>query len=214
MILWMLSVWGGIYYLNSRKKVFVLNKVKEQRTKIEQDDIISVNIPRYLFLSSFVEQESDLVGKYVSLGHTLYPQQFIHRESIEDISEQRDGIITQLLEDEKMFTTSVDIKSTGGNTIRKNHYVDIFLRTTNKKSEPIVQELVKHARVLAVRDRKGEEADESVPVVLVLAVTTEAHEVLLKGEEVGELIYSLSSDAFEEGQTKVSDEGKNTINGV
>ncbi|MEG0328375.1 MAG: RcpC/CpaB family pilus assembly protein [Erysipelothrix sp.] len=211
---WVLSVWGGIHFLNSRKTVYVLNKIKDQRTEIMQEDVVAMNIPRYLYLSSFIEEENDLVGKYVALGHTLYPQQFVHRESVEDIIEARDGIITQLMGDEKMFTTSVDIQSSGGNTIRKDQFVDIYIRLTSKKTEPVVQELVRHARVLAVKDRKGEEANDSVPVVMVLAVTQESYEVLLRGDEMGELVYTLSSRAYESGQSEVNEEGKRMIDGI
>ncbi len=211
---WVLSVWSGIRFLNSRKTVYVLNKVKDQRTEIKQEDVVAVNIPRYLYLSSFIEEESNLVGKYVALGHTLYPQQFVHRESVEEITEIRDGIVTQLVDDEKMFTASVDIQSSGGNTIRKDQYVDIYIRLTSKNADPVVQELVRHARVLAVRDRKGEEANDSVPVVMVLAVTQESYEMLLRGDEMGELVYTLSANAYEGGQSEVNEEGKRMIDGI
>lgn len=211
---WVLSVWGGIHFLNSRKTVYVLNKVKDQRTEIKQEDVVAVNIPRYLYLSSFIEEENNLVGKYVALGHTLYPQQFVHRESVEDISEMRDGIVTQLVDDEKMFTASVDIQSSGGNTIRKDQFVDIYIRLASKNTDPVVQELVRHARVLAVRDRKGEEANDSIPVVMVLAVTQESYEMLLRGEEMGELVYTLSANAYENGQSEVNEEGKRMIDGI
>ena len=96
------------------------------------------------------------------------------------------------------YNLPVTTKTTYGNSIFPNNYIDIYLKVLDADGKPTVGKLIENVKVLAVKDKNGrhvfENSDEErTPAVIIFALPEDMH-LLLREAAYLENVKSISAE--------------------
>ena len=158
------------------------------RTKITDSMIGYMEVPSTLIKKSpnIVQSNSQIVGKYVAFGVTIPENSFFYNESVMS----KDQIPSSAYDDSSVpdnytvYSLSVDLHSTYGNSIRPGNYIDLYIKAEDENDLIIFGKLIESIKVLAVKDDEGNHVFESSeedrePAELLFAVPNDMYELLM-----------------------------------
>lgn len=173
-------------------KIPVLNKVKTDRSLIDTEDIQWTRFPRKYIDEETIIDEEGLVGMYVKLNHTIYPGSPVLTKGLESLTLSHDDAILRLYENQSVFSLKTDLKQSFGGMLNVGHRVDLSMVIRQRNGESKAYTFLKQVRVIGAKNKNGKDVSEGdVPAVVLLAINTDALEMLLRYQVEGDLVMTL-----------------------
>lgn len=171
------------------------------RTKLDESHIAWIAMPRAYVPENIVVDAEALLGQLTRLDGRIEAGSFFTKTSLESPELVKDGANALLKEGQAVFTLSVDVRSTSGNTLLPHQRVDLYFSLQHQQSL-IVDKLIGNVRILAIKDKQGLDLKNAkdLPKYILVAVDATLIPTLTKAMALGELTITpsiASSDAPE-----------------
>lgn len=189
------------------------------RTKIEADMVGTIKIPQTMVNSSenLVTSTGGVVGKYVTYGAIIPINGLFYKELLVEEDQMPDSAFADIPDNYTIYSLSVDLHSTYGNSIYPGNYIDLYVKATDESNKVIFGKMIESIEVLAVKDSAGRHVFESAtesrtPSELLFAVPNDMYSLLMKAGYVTSGNISIipvprnSSYTANPGETQVSSE--------
>lgn len=144
------------------QKVPVAREKIEPQTEIQDNMIETIQISRAVMPTDVIQDKSQIVGKFTGVGVSIPRGGMFYGELLVN-EEDLPGHWLSRLETDALgnmqipYYFSVNTTTTYGNTIRKDDYVDFYLRTYDEQDQLMYGVLLDNVPVLAVTDSSGKE---------------------------------------------------------
>ena len=166
--------------------------------EITDEMVVILEVPPDMLQGSPYTNANDLIGKYtqstsvIPAGSLFYSNAVVAREQVAE-----KGIIGNYPDGYELFTLSVNMNSTYGNSILPGNYIDIYLKAINKNAtnknqndKIMVGKLFENVKVLAVHDSAGNNVFENIdnlgaPAQLIFALPHDYWVLLSKASYLG-----------------------------
>ncbi len=180
----------------------VAKKTLHSRVVIHEDDIEFIEVPKNIVLDNVILEKEQLIGLYVKPYHAISKQSLFYKELIVDEKTMNDATLFSLDENEIAISIDADVKSSYANSILVGHMIDLYYlgkvkEGNSQKDLVMVGELVKNARVIAVKDKEGQsiEGDLSLKTeVIVVALKQEDAHLVEIAKSLGKVSPMISYD--------------------
>ena len=159
------------------------------RTKVTESKIGFMEVSSSLIKNSpnIIQDISQVKDKYVAFGVTIPENSFFYDDTIIT----KDQMPTSAYDDSDVpngytvYSLSVDLHSTYGNSICPGNYIDLYLKAEDENNQIIFGKLIESIKVLAVKDDEGNHVFETSekdrePAELLFAVEDEMYELLME----------------------------------
>lgn len=201
---------SGLAYLGSQVyidhqldlvNVPIASETLPVRTIIDETHITWIAMPRAYVPENIVVDAEALLGQLTRLDGRIEAGSFFTKTSLESPELVKDGANALLKEGQAVFTLSVDVRSTSGNTLLPHQRVDLYFSLQHQQSL-IVDKLIGNVRILAIKDKQGLDLKNAkdLPKYILVAVDATLIPTLTKAMALGELTITpsiASSDAPE-----------------
>ena len=156
------------------------------RTKITEDMVGSIKIPKSMLNSSdnIVQNNAAVVGKYVTYGAIIPMNSLFYSELLIDKDKMPDSAFADIPDGYTVYSLSVDLHSTYGNSIFPDNYIDLYIKAM-EDDKVIFGKMIESIKVLAVKDSEGRHVFETAtetrqPAELLFAVPNNMYSLLMK----------------------------------
>jgi Flp pilus assembly protein CpaB len=158
------------------------------RTRIDASHIAWIAMPRAYVPDSIVVDEVALIGQLTRLDGRIEAGSFFTKTSLESPDVVKDGANALLKDGQAVFTLSVDVRSTAGNTLLPHQRVDLYFSLQHQQTL-IVDKLIGNVRILAIKDKQGVDVKtaKDLPKYILVAVEASLIPTLAKAMALGEL---------------------------
>ncbi len=192
------SIGAYVNYKENYLQVPVASHNLFQRTRIDEEDLIFIEVPKGYLKDDVCIEKEDILGKYVKLGFGLAKGSLIYKGAIEE--NIRDLSLTLLKKDEAsydLYTGEVKINS---GILDVGICVDLYL-TIRTGEKTISDLLIEHCRVIGVYDSSGHQirpfdADTRASIVSI-AVIKEYVSLINKSLAIGSLSVLPSESCYD-----------------
>lgn len=172
------------------------------RTLITEDMITTITIPQSTANSipNLVQNETLIVGKYLSYGTSIAANSMFYSSYLLTSDDMPDSAFADIPENSTIFSLSVSLNSTYGNSIFPSNYIDLYIRTTDSAGKLLFGKFIESIEVLDVKDSIGNHVFESsvesrTPSELLFAVPDEMFLLLKKAQYLGAEIIPVPRNA-------------------
>ena len=191
--------------------VYIASKDIPPRTKITQEYLTEISVPRAYIQDYAYVSKDDIIGKYTEIQGMIPAGSLFYKRMLFNEGDLPDGPVTQLEEGETVYTMETDLTNTG--SVTAGMRVDIQVSVSLKDSY-LSGCLLENVRVIAVKDHKGLSLDDpestGMPYFTELAVPREYIDMLKTAELAGKLSLYASNAAYDTGSKTVLKEGEIT----
>lgn len=157
------------------------------RTLITSDMVGTIQIPKSMVNSSnnIVTSSANVIGKYVSYGAIIPINSLFYNELLVTEDKMPDSAFADIPDGYTIYSLSVDLHSTYGNSIYPDNYIDLYIKATDEDNKIIFGKMIESIKVLAVKDSQGQHVFESAtesrtPSELLFAVPNDMYSLLMK----------------------------------
>lgn len=173
------------------------------RSLIMEEDIQMIRMPKCLTLKNVLLNKDDIIGKYVRPYQSIATNSLFYEELIVVEKNMNDAHLFSLNEREVAMTIDVNIKTSYANSILVGHRIDLYFLGKAKMNDDIHQqaiihgEIVKNARVIAVKDKDGKSIEENTSLessVVVVALAQEDAHLVAVAKAMGTISPMISYD--------------------
>ncbi|MEA4874335.1 RcpC/CpaB family pilus assembly protein [Anaerorhabdus sp.] len=180
------------------------------RKIILEEDIQMIRVPKCITLENVILEKDEILGKYVKPYQSVATNSLFYEELIALEEDMNDANLFSLNEGEVAMSLDVNIKTSYANSILVGHRIDLYFLgkvTINDdyNNQAIVHgEIVKNARVIAVKDENGKSIDEDSEresSVIVVALTQEDAHLVAVGKAMGTINPMISYDNINQAGT-------------
>ena len=158
------------------------------KTKITSAMISTVEVN-----SSFVRNNPNiitdvtkLIDQYVNYGMPVPEGSFFYNGQVVAENELNDSAFNDIPDGYTIFSLSVDLHSTYGNSIYPGNYIDLYLKAIDDTNRLVYGQFITSIEVLAVKDSSGnhvfEGASTGTPAELLFAVPDDMYKLLMKAD--------------------------------
>lgn len=177
---------------------YVASHQISQRTKISEDDLIEVEVPKDYIKDDVYINKNDILGKYVKLSYSIPKGSLIYKTSIEsDIKDLANTLLKTGEVNYDIYTSDVKINTAN---LNKNMYIDIYL-TINSKDKPISDLLISNTRITGLYDSNSKPIldydNDSRVQIISIAIDKEYVNVLNKAQILGTLNCVINSNSYD-----------------
>ena len=170
----------------------------QPRTKITEDMIEYVEALPAMVNSSTIKDVKYIVGKWSNYNTMIPKGSLFYNKTIVSSDELPDSAFVNIPSGYTAYNLPVTTKTTYGNSIFPNNYIDIYLKVLDADGKPTVGKLIENVKVLAVKDKNGrhvfENSDEErTPAVIIFALPEDMH-LLLREAAYLENVKSISAE--------------------
>jgi len=188
---------SGLAYLGSQVyidhqldlvNVPIASETVPVRTIIDETHITWIAMPRAYVPENIVVDAEALLGQLTRLDGRIEAGSFFTKTSLESPQLVKDGANALLKTGQAVFTLSVDVRSTSGNTLLAHQRVDLYFSLQHQQSL-IVDKLIGNVRILAIKDKQGLDLKNTkdLPKYILVAVDATLIPTLTKAMALGEL---------------------------
>lgn len=190
--------------VESKRLIPVVSNRISSREKVKESDIVMIEVPKHLVLDGVIDKREEVIGMYIKPYHTLVENSLFYRDALVEESKMNDVALFSLKEGEVAISIDADIQRSYANSILVGHQIDLYYlgsarkNDTNQK-EVLHGEIVKNARVLAVKDRDGQSIEgdsELKTAMIVVALSYENAHLVEVAKVLGEVYPVISYDNF------------------
>ncbi len=157
------------------------------RTKITEEMVGSIEIPKSMVSSSdnLITASSEVINKYVTFGAIIPANSLFYREMLVDQDKMPDSAFADIPDGYTIYSLSVDLHSTYGNSIYPDNYIDLYIKAMEDDNKIIFGKFIESIKVLAVKDAQGQHVFETAtesrqPAELLFAVPNNMYSLLMK----------------------------------
>ena len=148
--------------------------------------------------SSTIKDVKYIVGKWSNYNTMIPKGSLFYNKTIVSSDELPDSAFVNIPSGYTAYNLPVTTKTTYGNSIFPNNYIDIYLKVLDADGKPTVGKLIENVKVLAVKDKNGrhvfENSDEErTPAVIIFALPEDMH-LLLREAAYLENVKSISAE--------------------
>ena len=203
---------SGLAYLGSQIyidhqldliKVPIAAETLAVRTTLDESHIAWIAMPRAYVPDSIIVDATELIGHWTRLDGRIEAGAFFTKTSLESPDTVKDGANALLKEGQAVYTLSVDVRSTAGNTLLPHQRVDLYFSLQHLQTL-IVDKLIGNVRILAIKDKQGLDVNDvkDVPKYVLIAVDASLIPVLTKAMALGELTLTPSIASVDDLESK------------
>lgn len=179
-------------------ETYVASHQINQRSKICEDDLMKVKVPKDYLKNDVYVDIDDILDKYVKLSYSIPKGSLIYKTALEsNIGDLANTLLSNGEVNYDIFTNDVKVNTAN---INKNMYVDIYL-TINDKEKPISDLLLSNARITGLYDYNNKpifDYDEDSRVsVISLAVSKEDVNIINKAIVVGDISLLVNNSCYD-----------------
>lgn len=163
------------------------------RTKITNEMVGTIDIPKSMLNSSsnIITSSSNVINKYVTYGAIIPMNSLFYSELLVDEDKMPDSAFADIPDGYTIYSLSVDLHSTYGNSIYPDNYIDLYIKASDTDGKTIFGKMIESIKVLAVKDSQGQHVFESAtetrqPAELLFAVPNNMYSLLMKAGYVPE----------------------------
>ena len=161
------------------------------RHVITADDIGYIEVSNSVVSRStnMIKSSGLIIGKEVMYGTTIPQNSFFYNEAITSPENQPDYPYTDMEAGYTLFSLSVDIHTTYGNSIYPGNYIDLWFKGVDDYNKLMYTKLIQSIQVLDVRDGQGKSVFETssenrTPSELLFAVPDDMYSLLRKAQYI------------------------------
>ena len=177
------------------------------RTLITSDMVGTIQIPKSMVNSSnnIVTSSANVIGKYVTYGAIIPINSLFYNELLVTEDKMPDSAFADIPDGYTIYSLSVDLHSTYGNSIYPDNYIDLYIKATDEDNKIIFGKMIESIKVLAVKDSQGQHVFESATesrtpselLLLLLSVvvlsSSSSSGIITDWFKINSLIYSLDT---------------------
>ncbi len=139
--------------------------------------------------SNLITNERDLINNYVAFGTTIPANSMFYKTQVLTSDEMPDSAFADIPEGYTIYSLSVDLHSTYGNSIYPGNYIDLYFKGIDDTRKLMFGKLIESIEVLAVKDSQGNHVFETTvesrtPAELLFAVPNDMYELLMKARYI------------------------------
>lgn len=195
-----LSLRSFLRYREDYASFYVASHQIAHRTKLSEEDLEERKLPKQLASDDICLDMSEILGKYVKLGHSIPKGSLFYKTALEsDIS---DLAYTLLLEDQISYDLYANEIRINTSTINDDMYLDIYL-TLISSNKPISDLLIRNCRIIGMYDSNGKKIldfdNDSKPYIISIAVEKSDVVILNKALKTGDVMADVSSETYAQG---------------
>lgn len=177
---------------------YVASHQISQRTRIKDEDIIEVLVPKEYLSEDVFTSKDDILNKYVKLSYSLAKGSLFYKGALE--SDIKDLANTLLMNGQVNYDIYVnEVKINTGN-LACNMYVDLYL-TIDTNDKPLSDLLISNARITGMYDPNGKALrdydNDSRVYIVSLAIDKKDVNVINKAMLVGEIKAIANSNTYD-----------------
>ena len=181
------------------KKTYVAAKDILPREKINESDLIEIEVPKAYLQDYTYTTKEEIIGKYTEIQGMIPAGSPFYKSMLFDESDLPDNPFTQLRSGQAAYSMNVDLTSLGG-VLKSGQRVDIhYSIVTNDLS--LTDCLIENVRIISIKDHRGIdiENDESskTPYLAILAVNEEDVSLLTLADSLGQVKLITSSSTYD-----------------
>ena len=194
------------------------NTTIQPRTKITEDMIDYVDVLPGMLNAETIRNIQNVVGKWSNYNTVIPKGSLFYTSTVVTSAELPDSALISVPQGYVPFNLVVDTRTTYGNSIFPNNYIDIYLKALGENGNPMIGKLIENVKVLAVKDGSGKHVfenteEERTPEIIIFAVPEDIHLLLRNAVELSnveevqtELIPVPSTESYssEPGALKLS----------
>lgn len=160
----------------------------QPRTYISEDMVDTINVaPALLGKGAVITNISNIVGKYTNVNAVVPKGSFFYSGQVIDKTDLPNAALLEIPEGEVAYNLGVDVDTSYGNSLLPGNTVDIYFKAFDDNGNIIVGKLVENVKILAVKDKSGNNVFENTsenrtPAIYIFAVPEEVHLLLRKTE--------------------------------
>ena len=134
-------------------------------------------------------EPSDVVNKYVTVGTKIPKNSLFYEKIVVDKKELPDAAFADIKDGYTIYSLSVDLHSTYGNSIYPDNYIDLYFKSSDEQGHVMYGKFIESIKVLDVKDDQGNHLfDDSTetrePAELLFAVEDDIYLLLMKAEYI------------------------------
>lgn len=191
-------------------------KTLVERTLITEKEIGYVKVSSNVVTSSpnIITDASKIMNHYVAIGTKIPNGSLFYQSAVVEKKELPDSAFADIKDGYTIYSLSVDVKKTYGNSIYPGNTIDLYLRATTDENKVIFGKFIEKIKVLAVKDASGDHLFEDTvetrtPAELLFAVPDDMYLLLMKAGYVkGDIeiipVPRNASYSAEKGETSVA----------
>ncbi|MDO4199101.1 MAG: SAF domain-containing protein, partial [Erysipelotrichaceae bacterium] len=184
-------------YLVGFEKVYVASHQLSQRTKISEEDLKEIEVPKGYVSEDVYTDINDILGKYVKLSYSIPKGSLIYRNAVEE--DARDIEHSLLMNGQVTYDIYTSEAKVNSGSLSNSMYVDLYL-TISSNSKTVSDLLLSDARIIGLFD-SNEQAildynRDSRVYIISLAVDEKDVPYLNKAFVLGDIKIIVSSDTY------------------
>lgn len=184
-------------------RTFVAARDLPPRTKVEEGDLLEIQIPKAYLQDYTYNDKEKIVGRYTEIAGMIPAGSPFYCSMLFEENELPDYPSTQLRQGQSAYSLAVDLTRSGGNPIA-GMYVDLFGTISLQDGTLVSGPILEHVRILSVKDAQGlsiaDPNSSGLPYVVLLAVDSGDVAMLTQMEKSGEIRLFASSESYLQGQ--------------
>lgn len=182
---------------------------------ITQEDIEYTEVSRkFLNGINIITDASQLIGYRVNVGTSIPEGGLFYKNQVVTADDLPNSMYSDLPEGYTTYLLKVDSKSTVGNSIYEDDYIDIYMRYKDESGMTVIGPLIEHIQVLGVLDSQNQRVFDAsssrVPASLAFGVTQEQFGWLKGAESItGTEVFPVPRGNYyqiDEGETRRGNE--------
>ena len=157
--------------------------------QITEKDIGYVKVSSSVVENSpnLITEASGIVNKYVTVGTKIPKNSLFYEKIVVDKKELPDAAFADIKDGYTIYSLSVDLHKTYGNSIYPDNYIDLYFKATDEQDHIIYGKFIESIKVLDVKDDQGNHLfEDSIetrePAELLFAVEDDIYLLLMKAE--------------------------------
>lgn len=180
------------------------------RTLITEEDIQMIRMPKCFTLNNVILDKNEVIGKYVRPYQSIATNSLFYEELVVGEKNMNDAHLFSLNKGEVAMSIDVNMKTSYANSILVGHRIDLYFlgkarMNDDQHQQAIVHgEVVKNARVIAVKDKDGKSIEEHTALessVVVVALSQEDAHLIAIAKVMGSISPMISYDNINDAGT-------------
>lgn len=160
-------------------------------TEITTDMVRYITVPQAAISENVIRNQNGVIGMYtnfnteVPAGSMFYTDVLVAKDSLPG------SVFTQVHEGDVVYSLDVTTRSTYGNSMLPNTFIDLYMKAEDEDGQIMIGKLIEDLEVLAVKDASGKNvfensSDSRSPAFMIFGVSPEIHILLRKCEYMNE----------------------------
>ena len=172
----------------------------QPRTKITDDKVSEIEVPRAALTGSYYDNKAYVIGRYTNVNTVVPKGSLFYTEALVTKSELPDSALYDIPDNETLYYLTVNMLTSYTNSIVPGNYIDIYI-STEQNNKALVGKLLKNVKVLAVKTSDGKNVFENseelrVPTVVIFSLPEDQHLMLRNIDAINTYAISASNSTY------------------